>query len=248
MDVHANIYEQFLFSTARIECLDQQGTPLCIGTGFFLEKQLGDDAYKVYLVSNRHVLHAGVDSIKLWFTKAKDGKPLVGQCEEVLIERVGQMVMHPDVDLAVLDVSALIAHFPETHYFKAVPYESLAGFEEPELSVIAPVYFVGYPEGISDIQNNFPLVRKGIVSSHPRYDFNGMPYVIIDAQVFPGSSGSPVFVSLRTDSQISDGRPMIKLLGVVTATFLKGQDTLGLGIVIKATCLRQMIDDLFCYN
>lgn len=242
---HADdIFEQLLFTTVRIECLDQQGIPSCIGTGFFLEKQLGDGAYKIFLVSNRHVLHAGVDTIKLWLTRAKDGRPLVGQCEHILIERVGRMVMHPEVDLAVLDCTALFARFPGSLYFKAIPYESLADFEEPELSVADPVYFVGYPEGISDTQNNLPLMRKGMISSYPKLDFDGQPQVVIDAQVYPGSSGSPVFVNLRTDGQMSDGRPMIKLLGVVTATFLKGQDTLGLGIVIKATCLRQMIDDI----
>lgn len=237
-----NFFEQLLYTTIRIECIDHQGMPSCIGTGFFLEKQLGDGVYKIFLVSNRHVLHAGVDSIKLWFTRAKDSRPLVGQCEQILIERIGQMVMHPDVDLAILDVSALFARFPETLYFKALPYESLADFQEPGLSVAAPVYFIGYPEGLFDVQNNFPLVRRGIVSSHPRYDFNGLHQVVIDAQVFPGSSGSPVFIALNS----SDSEPYIRLLGVLTASYLKDLRPLALGVVIKATCLRQMIDDITC--
>lgn len=189
-------------------------------------------------------VHASVDSIKLWFTRAKDGRPLVGQCEHILIERVAQMIVHPDVDLAVLDVSALIARFPETLYFKAVPYESLADFEEPELSVTTPVYFIGYPEGISDTMHNFPLIRKGIVSSHPRYDFNGAPYIIIDAMIFPGSSGSPAFVSLENACQTPGSVSTFMLLGVVTATYLKNLRPIGLGIVIKATCLKQLIDDI----
>lgn len=242
---HADdIFEQLLFTTVRIECLDQQGIPSCIGTGFFLEKQLGDGAYKIFLVSNRHVLHAGVDSIRLWFTKAKDGRPLVGQCEQFLIERVGQMVIHPNVDLAVLDCSALFARFPGSLYFKAIPYESLADFEEPELSVAAPVFFVGYPEAISDTQNNLPLIRKGIISSHPGFDFDGFPQVIIDAQVYPGSSGSPAFVSLGNACQTPGSVSTFKLLGVVTATYLKNLRPIGLGIVIKATCLKQLIDDI----
>lgn len=239
-----NIFEQLLFTTALVECLDQQGTPSCIGTGFFLERQLGDGAYKIFLVSNRHVLHAGVDTIKLWLTRAKDGRPLVGQCEHILIERVGRMVMHPEVDLAVLDCTALFARFPGSLYFKAIPYESLADFEEPELSVAAPVFFVGYPEAISDTQNNLPLIRKGIISSHPGFDFDGFPQVIIDAQVYPGSSGSPAFVSLGNACQTPGNVSTFKLLGVVTATYLKNLRPIGLGIVIKATCLKQLIDDI----
>ena len=244
MEMTENIFEQLLFTTVLIECLDQQGTPSCIGTGFFLEKQIGDGAYKIFLVSNRHVLHAGVDSIQLWITRAKGGKPVVGQSEHVLIEKVGQMIVHPNVDLAILDCTALFARLPEALYFKAIPYEALADFEEPELSVAAPVFFAGYPEGISDTQNNFPLIRKGIISSHPKVDFNGLPQVIIDAMVFPGSSGSQAFVCLGNDGRMPDGRPMIKLLGVVTATYLKGLRPLGLGIVIKSTCLKQLIDDI----
>lgn len=239
-----NIFEQLLFTTALVECLDQQGTPSCIGTGFFLERQLGDGAYKIFLVSNRHVLHAGVDTIKLWLTRAKDGRPLVGQCEHILIERVGRMVMHPEVDLAVLDCTALFARFPGSLYFKAIPYESLADFEEPELSVAAPVFFVGYPEAISDTQNNLPLIRKGIISSHPGFDFDGFPQVIIDAQVYPGSSGSPAFVSLGNACQTPGNVSTFKILGVVTATYLKNLRPIGLGIVIKATCLKQLIDDI----
>jgi hypothetical protein len=124
------------------------------------------------------------------------------------------------------------------------PYESLADFEEPELSVAAPVFFVGYPEAISDTQNNLPLIRKGIISSHPGFDFDGFPQVIIDAQVYPGSSGSPAFVSLGNACQTPGSVSTFKLLGVVTATYLKNLRPIGLGIVIKATCLKQLIDDI----
>lgn len=243
MEMTKNIYEQLLYSTVRIVCLDSKGVHLCIGTGFFLHRKVGPGAYKIFLVTNRHVLDRDVDSISLIFTRAKNGEPIVGQCEHILIERIGRMVMHPDVDLAILDCSALFARLPESLYFKAIPYEALADFEEPELSVAADVYFVGYPEGISDTQNNFPLIRKGIVSSHPKYDFDGQPQVVIDAGVFPGSSGSPAFVCLGN----TDGTPAIKLLGVVAASYLKDMRPLGLGIVIKSTCLKRMIDDItFC--
>mgnify|MGYP003291781313 CR=1 FL=1 len=47
-----------------------------------------------------------------------------------------------------------------------------------------------------DKKNNLPLVRTGTIASHPRKDFNGLPQFVIDAQVFPGSSGSPVFIDM----------------------------------------------------
>ena len=32
------------------------------------------------------------------------------------------------------------------------------------------------------------------------YDYNGKPVFVVDAQIFPGSSGSPVFVKSTIDS------------------------------------------------
>ena len=74
-----------------------------------------------------------------------------------------------------------------------------------------------------------------------------MKQVLIDAQVFPGSSGSPVFV-------IIDGR--YKLLGVVTQTMIKHeklqsipadhalgiQQVIGLGIVLKTELVTELLN------
>ena len=57
------------------------------------------------------------------------------------------------------------------------------------------VIFVGYPTGYYDVANNLPLLRRGVIASVPNVDFNGKGEIVIDAQIFPGSSGSPVFVA-----------------------------------------------------
>lgn len=61
------IQEQLLYTTLRIECLDENDNTFSIGTGFLLQRPVGDDKYKVYLVSNKHVL-CGARSIVLTFT------------------------------------------------------------------------------------------------------------------------------------------------------------------------------------
>ena len=50
-----NIFEQLLFTTLRIECLDYQKKVIGIGTGFLIQRPIGEDAYKIYLVSNDSV-------------------------------------------------------------------------------------------------------------------------------------------------------------------------------------------------
>ncbi|HHT9135237.1 MAG TPA: serine protease, partial [Candidatus Avalokitesvara rifleensis] len=63
-----------------------------------------------------------------------------------------------------------------------------------ELSAIEDVVMVGYPNGLWDQKNNFPLFRKGITSSHPATDFNDKNVGLVDMACFPGSSGSPIFI------------------------------------------------------
>jgi hypothetical protein len=55
---------------------------------------------------------------------------------------------------------------------------------------------VGYPNGLWDAKNNFPLLRRGITASHPAidYDVNGVATTVVDMACFPGSSGSPIFI------------------------------------------------------
>jgi hypothetical protein len=55
---------------------------------------------------------------------------------------------------------------------------------------------VGYPNGLWDAANNYPLIRRGITASHPGVDFDvdGVPVTVIDMACFPGSSGSPIIL------------------------------------------------------
>ena len=116
--------------------------------------------------------------------------------------------------------------FPGKLFYKAVDYRMLATFSEPELSIAENVYFIGYPDNRFDVQNNLPLIRQGMIASHPKYDYNGDPVFIIDAQVFPGSSGSPVYIDL-TYENIKNGKIVlspkkdIKLLGIVSQTMIR---------------------------
>jgi len=63
-----------------------------------------------------------------------------------------------------------------------------------ELSAIEDVVMVGYPNGLWDKENNFPIFRKGITASHPATDFNSKNIGAVDMACFPGSSGSPIFI------------------------------------------------------
>ncbi|MDE5556272.1 MAG: serine protease, partial [Ruminococcus sp.] len=63
-----------------------------------------------------------------------------------------------------------------------------------DLSAIEEIVMIGYPIGLWDKNNNFPIFRKGYTAAHPAYDFNNKGIGLLDIAAFPGSSGSPVFI------------------------------------------------------
>ena len=259
-----NIFEQLMYTTLRIECMDIMEKVFSIGTGFLIQRPVSDNKYKLYLVSNKHVL-CNTESIAISFTINKENEPDVGKRIRLPITNIkSNIVGHPDpnVDIAVLECTGLFILMPEQLYYKAVSYNMLASFNEKELSVAENVYFVGYPDDRYDMKNNLPLVRTGMIASNPKYDYNGNPTFIIDAQVFPGSSGSPVYIDLTYENmkngQIIVGERNIKLLGIVSATRIRNnqlksietnthyltEEVLGLGIVYKSTAIKEVIDSM----
>lgn len=65
---------------------------------------------------------------------------------------------------------------------------------EKYIGPVEDVVFIGYPSGIWDSKNLLPVVRKGITATPYYVSFQGEPKFLIEASVFPGSSGSPVFI------------------------------------------------------
>ena len=107
------VHEQLLFSTLRIERLGAHGELQSIGTGFLLTHNVGEDAYKVYLVSNKQVL-SGADKIAITFTRSKDGEADIGKTIRFPLADVARNVVEhpdPDVDIAVLTCTNLFNLF-----------------------------------------------------------------------------------------------------------------------------------------
>lgn len=265
-----SIEEQMLFSTVRIESLDESDRVIGIGTGFFLNKKLEDDKYKVFLVSNKHVLFT-TDKIRISICKSKDDlatEPNIGNFITIPISNIRKITnIHSDnrIDIAVIDITRLFILISEKKlFFKSISYDMLATFEEEELNIAQNIMFIGYPDNRYDIVNNLPIIRNGLIASHPKYDYNGAKIFIIDGQVFPGSSGSPVMINLTVESwktgSITIGPQKIRFLGIVAATMIRNnrlevidtstvpditvEEVIGLGIVYKATALKEIVDSI----
>jgi hypothetical protein len=128
-----------------------------------------------------------------------------------------------------------------------VPAESVI----KDLAALEDVVFVGYPAGLRDETHANPLIRRGITSTPVWRDFQGSPCFLIDAGVFPGSSGSPVFIlnqgAYQTRTALVVGSRLL-FLGVITQTILGNQEGgkffLGLGKVVRSSEVKAFVDDV----
>lgn len=57
-----------------------------------------------------------------------------------------------------------------------------------DLSALEELVMVGYPIGLADARNNYPIFRKGYTAAHPAVDFNEDGIGLVDMACFPGSS------------------------------------------------------------
>lgn len=245
--------EQVFFSTVRITIPSQSGSGSSVGTGFLLHTPLGDaeNHSVVLLISNRHVFGDNTERIILNFHKRQENndKPELGQTKIFINDRFKEAYYtHPDslIDLACTNVSA-IANENSKVFYRTLTLDMLSNFEEDDLLPGTDVWFVGYPENRFDTAHNLPILRKGYIASIPKVDFNNKKQFIIDAQVFPGSSGSPVF-------NIIGGK--FKLIGVISETMIRNEQlqivptnmglginqVIGLGIVIKSIVVKELVD------
>lgn len=252
-----SFYDEIMFETLKIEIMTPGDSEVGIGTGFLLSRKADDGGHYMFLVSNKHVFSDPNKKIRLTFHKRKgpltkplpEDEPLLGTTITVGPTSFSSIYYeHPDhnIDLACILLGPILNSIPDIYYINA-PMDMLATYDEPDLAAGKQVLFVGYPDNRYDQLNNLPLVRSGILATYPLADFNGLPQVVIDAQVFGGSSGSPVYMFVGDQW---------RLIGVVAQTMIKDQKLvtvdatpeqrsrhiLGLGIVYKSTALREMIE------
>lgn len=263
-----------IYSTVRIEASGPSGTS--VGTAFGYMPIL-KDGVAPFLVTNRHVIEGATEG-RFFFTKAAGNDPslgpLVGQRIDITIGdfHKGWTFHHdPEVDVAVMEYGALfrqmVADGNRPYFRPLAPSAILTEGDSSSLRPFEDVFFIGYPTGLADEHNLLPLVRHGITATPPAIDYEGTPRVLIDASVFPGSSGSPVFLgNTATLAQSMKGSAKsikpIKLLGLVSSVFLHHDEgeiienpiptaqgvharfaqMIDVGIVLKSTLIQETIE------
>ena len=199
--------EQLAFSTVQIQVeLNKNnatgtGTDYFTGTGFFFSFFQEDKQSIPVIVTNKHVVAGAKKGAFILSSANADGSPNITSHIIVSLDSFeSRWIPHPDssIDLAIMPIAPLINEAISkgfTPFYRTLNKSLIPTNEQlKKLTTVEDIVMVGYPIGISDRTNNYPIFRKGITATHPANKYEGRDEFMIDAACFPGSSGSPVFL------------------------------------------------------
>jgi hypothetical protein len=172
------------------------------GTGFphlFCEKKIDDKIIGIpAIVTNKHVIDDA--QYGTFFINKRDSKRECnfGDKVEIKFERK-DWIDHPDENLD-LSVLPLVPKFEQmdidlnnlfiNYYNTFVPSRDTWEMFSPVEDIVT----IGFPNGFWDQYNNAPIARKGVTATHPELNYMGKEAFWIDITIYPGMSGSPVFI------------------------------------------------------
>ena len=193
------------------------------GTAFFV-----GNLENLFIVTARHVVEKDYDL----HARVQCKNKITGDCEVILLTlKRDKWIFHPEdesIDTNYVDVTAMKISWIEDRNISMFKYE-LPNIEESNLNQLSfedpmppdCIIILGFPLDIGfELIGQKPLARSGIVSlvngkrllKIDNGKFVEEKAILIDTEMFPGNSGSPVIKQLFPfDSEI-------KLLGLVMAT------------------------------
>jgi hypothetical protein len=249
--------EKMLFTSIKIETRYADGAGA--GTGFFFSYDHNDLHYP-FIVTNKHVVEGGIGGHLIFTKQGKDGEPLLGEGFLSDIDQEAWQSMwfgHPDpeIDIAVFPLLPIYNHAKNLGvdlFFSHLNSTNIPSDEQlSELNVLEEITFVGYPNGLWDSKNLIPITRRGTTATPLTLDFEGEPKFLIDASVFGGSSGSPVYIANHGTFTLRNGTTHVGsrfyFLGVVAAVYHKNDQNAVVAIPVPTqfqpgVVTQQMID------
>lgn len=242
-----DISTQLLYTTVPIYAKKSNGS-LSSGTGFIFSIKETETSTIPMLITNYHVLEGAIAGfVELHI--AESGMPSMEKSTRVQFD---QSIIDGNklgsLDLIAVPLAGTFNEFQSKGvdiFFRSVDQDLIPTEEQiNDLAAIEDITFIGYPSGLYDDKNKISIIRQGITATPIWNNFKGEDIFLIDAGVFPGSSGSPVFIYNRGTYPTKDGIAVgsrLMFVGVISQTMLRdnstGKDYLNLGKVINSRAM-----------
>ena len=206
---------------------------LSVGTGFFFKFKIDEKLIPV-IITNKHVVENCL-SLEFTINAADQNNNRVNfehlncKINEDILKKTLVLHSEKEIDLCAIPIANILNQFENENkkYYIKLLDDSLIPSETDlqTYTAIEDVTMIGYPNGIWDETNNLPVARRGATATHPKVNYNGKHEFLVDIAVFPGSSGSPIFLfnqgSYSTPRGITMGS-RLKLLGINYAVYTHG--------------------------
>lgn len=248
------ISTQLLFSTTQI-LVEREAGGTTSGTGFFfsLPHPEGGDKFVPLIVTNAHVVRDVRRGVFEVAVDSGNGIPMPGEKLRIEFDQSTFAELSDDpMDIAAAPIASILERQYDSNkrpFLKAIDANLVPSAEQAgELDAIEEITFFGYPSGLRDMHNSTPLIRRGITSTPFWNDFQGEQKFVVDAGVYPGSSGSPVFLYNEGSFSVGGSHVIgsrLLFLGMLSNVAQRretaGNVYLGLGIVLKAGAIRDFL-------
>jgi S1-C subfamily serine protease len=203
-----------------------KGKPDWAATAFLYGIPFGDRQYRVFLVTNRHVLDDEPVAV-LRFNRGAD--KTAKSFDLPLVDHNGQRTWYahsdPDVDLAVSRINVRqLAEFGIRFTCFQSDTDALTRRQgiERGLAEGDGIFILGFPMGEVGEKRNFVIVRQGAIARIRDMLSGHSKEFLVDCNIFPGNSGGPVVLRPEIVS-VTKAAPGAQLIGVV-ASYLPYQD------------------------
>lgn len=245
-----DISTQLLYTTVPIFAKKNDGE-LSSGTGFVFSVVESDNSSIPLLITNYHVMKdaiAGFVELHIGENGKPTNKTIRVQFDRSIISgnKLG------DLDLIAVPLATTLMNCHKNGmevFFRSVDQNMIPSVEqEQNFGAIEKITFIGYPSSIYDEKNKMSIIRQGITATPIWNSFRGEEAFLIDAGVFPGSSGSPVFIFNQGSYPSADGIIIgnrLLFVGIISQTMIRNdKDFLNLGKVINSRAMYRELEML----
>lgn len=257
------LYKDLMFTVLRVVTTDENGDGGGnSGTCVIVDLELTPGATTPVLVTNKHVVQGAIE-VSL---RDRQGNVILGDTVQVQMTLEGDRFFSPQdnaVDIAIIPFGQVLLNFKDQHpdrepFWRCLPVSEFPSNDEySSLDALEEVFFIGHPDGRWDEVNRTPIFRRGITATPVIINWEGRSEFLIDASVFPGSSGSPVFVA-RTTTFLQNSKLIKEQLAIFVGVVTKSnhrttsidvfdlpheiKESIDLGVVTNVAAIKRALD------